>query len=103
MKDTNLHEFVIVQLHPSVPIRVDPVTGSIESGKHEAMSDVCETYLWKDSVSDFTTTHARTNRSNVMPGGGPYPLTGADAVVELWNSELVRGFRRPGTHHISAR
>ena len=38
-------------------------------------------YLWKDSVSDFTTTHARTKRSNVIPGGGPYPLTGADAVT----------------------
>ena len=43
------------------------------------------TYLWNDSVNVLTTTHARTNRSNVIPGGGPYPPAGPDAEEErVW-------------------
>ena len=32
-------------------------------------------------MSVFTTTHARTKRSNVMPGGGPYRSEGPDATL----------------------
>lgn len=38
-----------------------------------------KTYCWKASVNVFTATQALTNRSNVIPTGGPYPVAGADA------------------------
>ena len=37
------------------------------------------TYLWKDSVNVLTVTQALTKRSKVIPGGGPYPVTGCEA------------------------
>ena len=45
-------------------------------------------YLWKDSVNVLTVTHALTKRSKVIPGGGPYPVTGweADQMTILTNS-----------------
>lgn len=38
-------------------------------------------YRWKDSVNVFTTIQARTKRSKVMPGGGPWVVEGGFAVV----------------------
>ena len=38
------------------------------------------THPWKASVKVFTTTHALTKRSKVIPGAGPYPAaTGPEA------------------------
>jgi hypothetical protein len=39
------------------------------------------TYPWKASVIVFTVTHALTNRSKVIPGRGPYPVIGWEAVT----------------------
>ena len=35
--------------------------------------------LWKASVSVLTVTHALTNRSNVIPRGGPYTVAAPEA------------------------
>ena len=49
------------------------------------------THRWNASVSVFTTTQARTNRSNVMPGGGPYRSEGPEATSDEPRLEKIRG------------
>jgi len=67
---------IIADLDPTISIGVDSVEYSIyiyqrDNGTRELK------YLWKASVSVFTETQARTKRSKVIPGGGPYPAVAA--------------------------
>lgn len=67
-----------------------------------------KTYCWKDSVSVFTTTQALTNRSNVIPIGGPFPIAGPDAIYNAYQKQIQkteaisREQTQQRTHHISA-
>ena len=59
------------------------------------------TYRWKDSVKLLTATHALTNRSKVIPGGGPYPVEGpvATRIGSEPQAHLPEGVIE--AHHIS--
>ena len=86
-----LHEILIVELDPPIPIGVTPGVND----KVNRRSSFGFAYLWNASVSVFTTTHARTNLSNVIPGGGPYRETGPEptsrGVVGAGHKDKVDG------------
>ena len=65
-EDTNLHEFVIAQLHPAIPIRVNSVTGHIESGQHEAARDARYVPLERfgERFNDNACTHEAIERNS---------------------------------------
>jgi hypothetical protein len=49
------------------------------------------THRWKASVNVLTVTQALTKRSKVIPGGGPYPVTGweaKDAIQQLMDIDF---------------
>lgn len=74
---THFHELLVAEPHISIAVIVSPV--SQMSCRCTMPNKQITTYFWKASVRVFITTHALTNRSNVIPGGGPWPPVGADA------------------------
>jgi len=80
------HELFIVQLYPTIS------TVSTESfSLGVTLGSTNGAYRWKASVSVFTTTHALTKRSKVIPGGGPYPGEGSEARIEPDKDFLAMG------------
>jgi len=74
-------------LYPTIAIRVDPKT--LITNDNLAVN---WTHLWKASVSVLTVTQARTNRSKVIAGGGPYPVAGCEA--EIMSGDMHNVFAR---------
>jgi hypothetical protein len=85
---THLHEFLIIYRDPSIPIRVGT---SFQIKIHPRGSESEHKYRWKASVNVFTATQALTKRSNVMPGGGPYPVDGPEAFRDC-RLKVTHGF-----------
>jgi hypothetical protein len=68
-KGTDLHELLVVHLNPAVPIGVE--TGNTTASEILILVTNMLSYRWKASVRVFTTTHALTKRSKVIPVAEP--------------------------------
>lgn len=91
---THLHELFIIYLNPSVVISVNALAAG-----YEQLGLASQTQTYKASVKVFTTTQARTNRSKVIPGGGPYPEVGPEAMRDVGFDKRHR--LAGGTYRIS--
>lgn len=85
---TYLHKLFIVDLYPAIVISINTLASE---GQMKMRRE--RTWAYNASVSVFTTTQARTKRSKVIPGGGPYPGDGPEAEDTLEISDQSTKFR----------